>query len=80
MGHVTKRLMLIFFLHLLCMFALSAASSLARSSKKEIMPFKYKWSLKDYPKKNGLKVFTTFACGGSSMGYKLAGYGGRGSE
>lgn len=36
----------------------------------------YEWSFKDYPaKKNGLKVFTTFSCGGgSSMGYKLAGY------
>ena len=38
--------------------------------------FNYKWYLKDgYPEKNGLKVFSTFACGGgSSMGYKLAGY------
>jgi DNA (cytosine-5)-methyltransferase 1 len=38
--------------------------------------FAYKWYLKDgYPEKNGLKVFSTFACGGgSSMGYKLAGY------
>lgn len=42
--------------------------------------FPYKWYLKDgYPAK-GIKnhkstVFTTFACGGgSSMGYKLAGY------
>ena len=35
----------------------------------------YKWSLKNYPKKNGLKVFSTFACGGgSTMGYKLAGF------
>lgn len=34
------------------------------------------WSFKDYPKeKNGLKVFSCFACGGgSTMGYKLAGY------
>ena len=34
------------------------------------------WNLKDYPKdKNGLKVFSCFACGGgSTMGYKLAGY------
>lgn len=34
------------------------------------------WTLKDYPKdKNGLKVFSCFACGGgSTMGYKLAGY------
>lgn len=34
----------------------------------------YDWSLKDYPAKNGLKVFSTFSCGGgSTMGYKLAG-------
>lgn len=35
----------------------------------------WKWSFKDYPKeKNGLKVFSCFACGGgSTMGYKLAG-------
>lgn len=36
----------------------------------------WKWSMKDdYPKqKNGLKVFSLFACGGgSTMGYKLAG-------
>jgi DNA (cytosine-5)-methyltransferase 1 len=42
--------------------------------------FNYKWNLSDgYPangiKYHGLKVFSTFACGGgSSMGYKLAGY------
>lgn len=42
--------------------------------------FNYKWNIKDnYPvqgiKKHNTKVFTTFACGGgSSMGYKLAGY------
>jgi len=38
--------------------------------------FPYKWNLKDgYPEKNGLKVFSCFACGGgSTMGYKLAGY------
>jgi len=38
--------------------------------------FPYKWYLKDgYPEKNGLKVFGTFICGGgSTMGYKLAGY------
>ena len=42
--------------------------------------FPYKWYLKDgYPsngvEKHGLKVFSTFACGGgSTMGYKLAGY------
>lgn len=35
----------------------------------------WKWSFADYPKeKNGLKVFSCFACGGgSTMGYKLAG-------
>ena len=37
--------------------------------------FNYQWKKTDYPKSNNLKVFTTFACGGgSSMGYKLAGY------
>lgn len=42
--------------------------------------FPYKWHLKDgYPakgiEKHGLKVFGTFICGGgSSMGYKLAGF------
>jgi DNA (cytosine-5)-methyltransferase 1 len=38
--------------------------------------FPYKWYLKDgYPKSNGLKVFGTFICGGgSTMGYKLAGF------
>jgi len=38
--------------------------------------FAYKWYLKDgYPKSNGLKVFGTFICGGgSTMGYKLAGF------
>lgn len=34
----------------------------------------WKWSFADYPPKNGLKVFSCFACGGgSTMGYKLAG-------
>jgi DNA (cytosine-5)-methyltransferase 1 len=38
--------------------------------------FLYKWNLADgYPKSNGLKVFGTFICGGgSTMGYKLAGF------
>lgn len=42
--------------------------------------FKYKWNLSDgYPaegiEKHGLKVFGTFICGGgSTMGYKLAGF------
>lgn len=40
------------------------------------MSFSYKWSTSDYPaKKNGFTVMSTFACGGgSSMGYKLAGF------
>lgn len=35
----------------------------------------WKWTMaNDYPEKNGLKVFSCFACGGgSTMGYKLAG-------
>ena len=35
----------------------------------------WKWTFADYPlEKNGLKVFSCFACGGgSTMGYKLAG-------
>lgn len=35
----------------------------------------WKWTFSDYPvQKNGLKVFSCFACGGgSTMGYKLAG-------
>lgn len=46
---------------------------------KQYRPIKsndWKWTMKDdYPKeKNGLKVFSCFACGGgSTMGYKLAG-------
>ena len=48
--------------------------------EKDISLFPYEWYLKDgYPakgiEKNNLKVFSCFACGGgSSMGYKLAGY------
>ncbi|WYU49978.1 DNA cytosine methyltransferase [Bacillus sp. FSL K6-0047] len=41
------------------------------------MNVSYRWRLKDLKKveSNGLKVFSTFSCGGgSSMGYKLAGY------
>lgn len=36
----------------------------------------WKWTMaNDYQPKNGLKVFSCFACGGgSTMGYKLAGY------
>lgn len=38
--------------------------------------YPYRWYLKDgYPEKDGLKVFGTFICGGgSTMGYKLAGF------
>lgn len=43
-------------------------------SYKPIKSTDWKWSFKDYPDKNGLKVFSCFACGGgSTMGYKLAG-------
>jgi DNA (cytosine-5)-methyltransferase 1 len=44
--------------------------------KKEIHKFPYKWTLKDavFTKDKG-KVFSCFACGGgSTMGYKLAGF------
>lgn len=42
---------------------------------KPIKSTDWKWSFADYPqRKNGLKVFSCFACGGgSTMGYKLAG-------
>ena len=34
----------------------------------------WKWSFKDYPESQDIKVFSCFACGGgSTMGYKLAG-------
>lgn len=37
--------------------------------------FPFKWRKSDYLKPTDLNVFTTFACGGgSTMGYKLAGY------
>jgi DNA (cytosine-5)-methyltransferase 1 len=45
-----------------------------------VRKFQYKWKLEDgSPAKNiyyhGLKVFGTFVCGGgSTMGYKLAGF------
>jgi DNA (cytosine-5)-methyltransferase 1 len=40
------------------------------------MSKQYKWNLSDgYPEKNGYKVFSCFACGGgSTMGYKRAGF------
>lgn len=42
---------------------------------KPIKSTDWEWTFADYPKeKNGLKVFSCFACGGgSTMGYKLAG-------
>lgn len=45
------------------------------SKHKPIKSNDWKWTMaNDYPPKNGLKVFSTFACGGgSTMGYKLAG-------
>lgn len=51
---------------------------LPEEEAKQYKPIKsndWKWSFADYPKeKNGLKVFSCFACGGgSTMGYKLAG-------
>lgn len=57
---------------------LSLFDLLPEEQAREYRPIKstdWKWSFKDYPKeKNGLKVFSCFACGGgSTMGYKLAG-------
>lgn len=57
---------------------LSIFDLLPEEESKKYKPQKstdWKWSFKDYPKeKNGLKVFSCFACGGgSTMGYKLAG-------
>ena len=51
---------------------------LPEEEAKKYRPMKstdWKWTFADYPKeKNGLKVFSCFACGGgSTMGYKLAG-------
>lgn len=51
---------------------------LTPNDKDKITPIEsteWRWTFKDYPKeKNGLKVFSCFACGGgSTMGYKLAG-------
>lgn len=43
-------------------------------SLKEHESTDWKWSFKDYPQNNGIKVFSCFACGGgSTMGYKLCG-------
>ena len=49
----------------------------ARNAVSGSTEFPWKWSLKDLEKRpeNGCKVFSCFSCGGgSSMGYKLAGY------
>jgi DNA (cytosine-5)-methyltransferase 1 len=60
------------------MESLSLFDLLSEEEAKKYKPIKstdWKWSFSDYPKeKNGLKVFSCFACGGgSTMGYKLAG-------
>ena len=61
------------------MEALSIFDYLPDEEAKKYKPIKstdWRWTMKDdYPKeKNGLKVFSCFACGGgSTMGYKLAG-------
>jgi DNA (cytosine-5)-methyltransferase 1 len=53
---------------------------MAKATKYKPYKFPYNWNIADgYPSKNiefhGSKVFGTFVCGGgSSMGYKLAGY------
>lgn len=55
--------------------ARSAGSS--STNDKDVHLFPWKWKLMDLDQvpKNGLKVFSTFSCGGgSTMGYKLAGY------
>ena len=31
----------------------------------------WKWSMKDYPSKNGLKVFSCFACGGGGQQWDI---------
>ena len=61
------------------MEALTIFDLLPEEEAKKYKPIKssdWKWTMaNDYPKeKNGLKVFSCFACGGgSTMGYKLAG-------
>lgn len=57
---------------------LSLFDLLPEEEQEKFKPIKsndWKWTFADYPKeKNGLKVFSCFACGGgSTMGYKLAG-------
>lgn len=57
-------------------FSISALNVGLNLMSEEFKP-SYKWSLRDLEKvkKNGLKVFSCFACGGgSTMGYKLAGF------
>lgn len=57
---------------------MSSSSMSARSAASDSdHRFSWRWSLGDLKavKKNGLKVFSCFSCGGgSSLGYKLAGY------
>ena len=50
-------------------------SQISMFNEQPIVSNDWKWTMaKDYPPKNGLKVFSCFACGGgSTMGYKLAG-------
>ena len=48
-----------------------------QSADFDLIRFPWKWEIKDLAqvKKNGLRVFSCFSCGGgSSLGYKLAGY------
>lgn len=57
---------------------LSIFDFLSSEESEKFLPMKstdWKWTFADYPKKkNGLSVFSCFACGGgSTMGYKLAG-------
>ena len=57
-------------------FSISALNVGLNLMSEEFKP-SYKWNLTDLEKvkKNGLKVFSCFACGGgSTMGYKLAGF------
>lgn len=51
--------------------------SVANVALSSMHRFPYLWKLSDIEKveKNGKKVFSCFSCGGgSSMGYKIAGY------
>ena len=57
---------------------LSILEYLSLEERQQFMPVEseeWNWTFANYPKeKNGLKVFSCFACGGgSTMGYKLAG-------